>query len=247
MSALRSSASTGSRSSLRSFTGAYPWLRGYALLPWLLPMSVWFAGEAGVSWTGWGPWVLFGVSLTVAYFGHRAVLRWYDRRFGVVWQREGTSPFTLRNAAFSFVFANAVILAFVYFLPPLLVNWLDVPEILFGPRYHWPWVLGSVVLFVSAYFGRPYFSFLAIFGAALFVLALLPLGEWLGLPGGRHLLRWSFGAQGLRLFLVLGYAFASHAMLVRFFRQIQRQFDLQDGRLRSGDGAVEVKERGDSG
>lgn len=226
MAALRTSASTRSTSSLERFTKTYPWLRGYALLPWLLPMTITFVGETGVTWLGWVPWLLYGASLVGAFLACRAVLRWYDRKFGVAWQRRGEGSGLVPFLVFSLVFANLVIVAFIYLLPPLLMNWFNAPEWLFGPEYHWPWVLGSLVLLVMGFVGRPYFSFFAFLGGVLLVLAVLPLGEWVGVPEGRHLLRTSLGAQGLRILLLLSYAFASHASLVRGFHRIQERFGL---------------------
>jgi len=228
MAALRTSTSTGSAGRLERFTRSYPWLRGYALLPWLLPMTVTLVGNTGVTWLGWGPWLLYGVTLVVAFFAYRAVLRWYDRSFGVAWQKQGEGADSALDVFFKFLFANLILAAFVYLLPPLLMAVFNAPAWLFGPEYHWPWIFASVLLIVVGFVARPYFSFLVFFGAVLLILGFLPLGHWLGVPEGRHFLRTALGGQGLRLLLVLGYAFASHATLVRSFRRIQEQFGLSN-------------------
>lgn len=244
MSAFRTTTSTDSRTSLTDFMRAYPVLRGYVLLPWLLPMSVWLIGETGIYWLGPGPWILQLVTVVAAIFGHRAVVRWYDGRYGRVWQEDGGDRFSAGFILGRLVIQSVVFLALIYLLPPILINWFGVSAEWFGPVYHWPWVLVSVALIVVAWLARPYFAFLAFFGIALLVLAVLPLGEFFGVADGRHLLRTSYGGQGLRILLVLGYSLASHATLVRYLKQFQDQFGVADDGGPTSSEAVRLKEGG---
>src|SRR5690625_7791935 len=120
MAALRTSTSTGSAGRLERFTRSYPWLRVYALLPWLLPMTVTLVGNTGVTWLGWGPWLLYGVTLVVAFFAYRAVLRWYDRSFGVAWQKQAEGADSAVEVLLKFWFGDVILAAWVVLVLLLL-------------------------------------------------------------------------------------------------------------------------------
>jgi hypothetical protein len=177
-------------------------------------MTVIVLMDTGV--VGWWGLLLLGVSLPLAGLGHRAVGRWYERTYGLVRQRRGWS---FKSFAYSGLFLAGFLL-----LPPLLVRYAGVPDGVFGWRgiLHWPLVWVGTSMVGAAFILRPYLPFLAIYGALVAALALLPLGEWFGSPVDRHLFYTMFAGRTLGVVFVLGYAFSAHAALVRELRAFQR-------------------------
>jgi hypothetical protein len=83
----------------------------------------------------------------------------------------------------------------------------------------------------AAFILRPYLPFLAIYGALVAALALLPLGGWFGSPGDRHLFYTFNVARVPGVMFILGYAFSAHAALVRELRAFQRELGTPDAGL----------------
>jgi hypothetical protein len=215
-----------SKGRLARLTRAYPVLQGYATLPWLLVFLIPLLVDTGVVRGGWSWLLVFGCLLAADILSRR-IRRWYEGRFGLVRPvgGKGWGPFLS--------FIGLSLLGFVL-IPGLLVRFMGVSTAVFdGDVLSWPFVVLGSVLLGSGFMYRPYLPFNVIAGALLLSLALVPLGDLLGLAGGVH----PFNSAARLPVLALGlicHAFTAHATLVRELHQIQLELG-DPGAVGNGD------------
>lgn len=220
------SASTVRKRDLAQLTRAYPYLQGYAALPFLLVVLATLLINGGVVTGAWS-WLAAIGSVLVASHASNVIRRWYERNFGLVRPAgaRGWQPFI--------TYVGLMLLGLVI-VPALLSSLARVPAEFFdGKVIAWPYAVLGILLVGQAFILRPYLSFNAVFGALLAALALVPLGEWLGLAGNVHPFR---GAAGLAFMTVglIGYAFTTHATLVRELRRMQAELGAAPTALEAG-------------
>lgn len=210
--------STVRKGRLARLTRAYPLLQGYAVLPWLLMAALPLLLDTGVV-RGGGSWLLaLGVSL-LAIEGSRWVKRWYERTFGLVRPAGGSSwtPFL--------TYVGLMLAAFVV-LPGLLTRFAGVPQAVFdGPLVAWPLAVFGGLLVGTSLHAFPLLPFNAIYGVLVAVLALVPLGEGLGLADSVHPFNTHFRLVVVALGLI-GHAFTAHAALVRELGRVRDELGL---------------------
>ena len=222
--------STLSKGRLAQLTRAYPVLQGYATLPWLLVFLIPLLVDTGVVRGGWAWLLAFGCILSADFLSRR-IRRWYENYFGLVRPvgGKGWRPFL--------AYVGLLLLGFVL-VPGLLVRYVGVSSAVFdGDALSWPFVVFGALLLGVGFAYRPYLPFNVIAGALLLSLALVPLGDWLGLPGGVHPFNSAARLPMLALGLV-GHAFTAHATLVRELRQIRLELGGPGGGA-EGDHVVE--------
>lgn len=200
---------------LAGLTRAYPHLQGYAALPLLLiPLALMLidGGRITGAWT----WLIMLGSVLVASCASRLIRRWYEQSFGLV-QPTGGRGWRLFLTYFALLMVGNVL------VPALLIRFAGAPSTLFdSDAYAWGYAVLGVLVSGHAFVLRPYLQFNAVFGALMAALALVPLGQILGLPEGVH----PFHGVGMLAFLgagLVGYAFTAHATLVRELRRIRSE------------------------
>lgn len=210
--------STVRRGRLARLTRAYPFLQGYAVLPWLLMAVLPLLLDTGIVRGGWSWLVAIGVTLLAAE-GSRWIRRWYERTFGLVKPTGGSNwtPFL--------TYVGLMLAAFVV-VPGLLTRFAGVPQVVFdGPVLSWPFAVFGLLLVGTALYAFPLLPFSLVYGALIAALALVPLGEWLGVAGAVHPFSTPFRLVVIALGLI-GHAFTAHATLVRELRRVQEELGL---------------------
>lgn len=200
---------------LAGLTRAYPHLQGYAALPLLLvPLALTLVDGGRI--TGAWSWLTLLSSLLAASSASHRIRLWYERSFGLVQPAGGRGwrPFL---TYFALLMVGNVL------IPALLIRFAGAPSTLFGSdAYAWGYAVLGVLVSGHAFVLRPYLQFNAVFGVLMAALALVPLGQMLGLPEGVH----PFHGVGMLAFLaagLVGYAFTAHATLVRELRRIRSE------------------------
>ncbi|ASO19495.1 hypothetical protein FHR81_000828 [Actinoalloteichus hoggarensis] len=161
----------------RLVTREFQGLQGYRMLPWVAPLLVWWAWEAGVA--GEDRWWMWAAAVVAATVGTWWIGRWYDRTYGTL-RHGGRSARVARAAAvlglgLLGVYGLIAVLSMTGNWPlgtdAHVVSWFGV-------------VLGVATVIIGSRI-RSLSSSLIWFGVAVIVLSLIPFGLLVD-GDGRH-------------------------------------------------------------
>lgn len=190
----------------RRFTRYYHELQGYTLVPWALPMVLFWGSEAGVLRGDWWLWA-FVASLLAAGVATWSIGRWYARNYGRV-RRRGDR--LTRKA----LIGAAVLLGMVLLLAGLGLNGGGFgPVDMAGHPIAWLAVAVGVGWSLMELRTRSLTSHNLWWAIALTAVGLAPLG-WLEAFDG-HPLNADGASVGIATFVVLVVGVNSHRALVR--------------------------------
>lgn len=208
---------------IRRLTRIFPSLQGYALLPLLVPLALLWTVDLGLLGPAWRQ--AFLPSWLAAVAASAWISHWYGRRFGQV--RFGQAETLSRVAVLI-----ALFMLVNWLLPAFLTRVLGMDAAVLrqeGP-IAWPRLGFGLVFTVYGLWLRPAMPRFWLLGAAILLLAAMPLGDWLPWAAGRHPFFHPYVDRPLLLAVTLAYCLLSHRALTRFFpRSGERDLEETDG------------------
>ncbi|APU14034.1 MULTISPECIES: hypothetical protein [Actinoalloteichus] len=189
----------------RLVTREFQGLQGYRMLPWVAPLLVWWAWEAGVA--GVNRW-MWSASVVAATVGTWWIGRWYGRTYGTL-RHSGQFARFARSAA---VFGLGLL--GVYGLIAILSVTGNWPLDSGAHVVSWFGVILGVATVITGRRIRALSRFLVWFGVAVVVLSLLPFGLLVG-GDGRHPFSVDGAGVGVLTALLIVIGIATHRTLHR--------------------------------
>lgn len=200
-------------------TRLFPYLQGFLVLPWLLPVPILLILNSPWGSVAW-VWALLA-SIVVAVLSIGSIGRWYSHHYGEV-------RMPLRHRRLQGLLAFTLFIGLNWLLPIIMVRNLGIEGFRYLTRdgpIAWPHVLIGLMATALGLWLRPAMPRFWVFCLAILVAASLPLGAWWPGLQARHPFFLHVGGPFENLTLgavvgsvwILAYAFLSHRALTRLF------------------------------